>query len=345
MVDSKNKTVRNMKNIIHIFLVVAAISVACENQDWEFPDYDYQTVYFANQFPVRTITLGEDIYDTSLDNEWKCKIMATTGGVYEARKNVTIDIEVDNAMCEGFTFDNGNPLMAMPEDYYTLSSNQITIPSGQLTGGVEVQLTEAFFADPLAISNTYVIPVRMTNVQNADSILSGKTVSDAARRGVLGDWSIAPKDYVFYAIKYINPWHGNYLRRGVDNITGELNTKVVRHKQYVEDDEVKMLSTRSLNHLEFPLVFKDASNNNIECTLLLSFDENGNCSISSEDFTATGSGKFIKKGEKKSWGDQDRDALYLTYQIDLGTMQVSTTDTLVMRNRGVSMELFNPVLE
>ena len=334
-----------MKNILYIFLLFAAVSTSCENSDWEFPDYDYQAVYFANQYPVRTITLGEDIYDTSMDNEWKCMIMATIGGVYETKENVTIDIQVDNSMCEGFEFSNGDDIMAMPGNYYTLSSNQITIPKGQLTGGVEVQLTESFFADPLALRNTYVIPVRMTNVQNADSILSGKPLSEVARRGVAGDWTIEPKDYVFYAVKYINPWHGYYLRRGVDNITGEVDTTIVRHEQYVEDDEVMMLSTRSLNNLEYPLVFKDAGGNNINCTLLLSFDEEGNCTISSENVTATGSGIFVSKGEKRSWGDKDRDALYLSYQIDLGAMQVSTTDTLVMRNRGVTMELFNPILE
>jgi hypothetical protein len=345
MVILKIKMVRNMKNILYVFLVLAAVGTSCENADWEFPDYDYQTVYFANQYPVRTITLGEDIYDTSLDNEWKCMIMATTGGVYKTKQSVTIDIEVDNAMCEGFEFPSGNDIIAMPASHYALASNQIVIAEGELTGGVEVQLTESFFADPLAIRNTYVIPVRMTNVQNADSILSGKSPSDAARRGVAGDWIAQPKDYVFYAVKYINRWHGYYLRRGVDNITGEVNTTTVRHKQYVEDDEVNMLSTRSLNDLEFPLVFKDAGGNNVNCTLLLSFDEEGNCTVSSENFTATGSGKFVSKGEKKSWGDQDRDALYLSYQIDLGTMQVSATDTLVMRNRGVTMELFNPILE
>lgn len=334
-----------MKNYIYIFLGLAAVSISCENADWEFDDYEYQTVYFASQYPVRTITLGDDIYDTSLDNEWKCSIMATTGGVYEVEENVTIDIEVDNSMCEGFEFENGDDVVAMPDNYYTLSSNQIVIPKGELTGGVEVQLTEAFFADPLALRNTYVIPVRMTNVQNADSILSGKAASDAPRRGVAGDWTTEPKDYVFYAIKYINTWHGYYLRRGVDDITGEVDTMIVRHKEYVEYDEVMMLSTRSLNVLEFPLVFKDAGGNNINCTLLLSFNEGGNCTISSEDFTATGSGKFVSKGEKKSWGDQDRDALYLSYQINLGTMEVNTTDTLVMRNRGVATEFFEPVVE
>src|SRR5690606_32590774 len=239
-----------------------------ENADWEFPDFDYQTVYFAHQYPVRTITLGEDIFDTSLDNEWKCMIMATTGGVYENEGNITIDIEVDNTMCDGLVFENsgGIQIVAMPDNYYSLSSNQIIIPTGKLTGGVEVQLTDAFFADPLALRNTYVIPVRMTAVQNADSILSGKSISDNARRGVEGDWSEQPKDFVFYAVKYINPWHGYYLSRGVDNITGDVNATIVRGEQYVEDDEVRMLTTRSLNVVEYPLVFKDENDANINCT-------------------------------------------------------------------------------
>src|SRR5690606_41534057 len=161
-------------------------AISCDDSDWDVSDFDYQSVYFAYQYPVRTVTLGEDIFDTCLDNEWKCMIMATTGGVYETERNVTIYIEVDNSMCDGLVFANsgGNQIVAMPDNYYSLSSNQIVIPTGKLTGGVEVQLTDAFFADPLALRNTYVIPVRMTAVQNADSILSGKSISDDARRGV-----------------------------------------------------------------------------------------------------------------------------------------------------------------
>lgn len=338
-----------MKKIIYTLLMLSASLISCENGDWEFPDFERQTVYFAHQYPVRTITLGEDIFDTSLDNEWKCKIMATTGGVYEANQNVTIDIVVDNSMCQGFVFSNtgGDQVIAMPDNYYTLASNQIIIPKGELIGGVEVQLTAAFFADPLAIKNTYVIPVRMTGVQQADSILSGVPASDGARRGVAGDWAVAPKDYVFYAIKYINPWHGYYLRRGVDDITGSVDTTIVRHKRYVEEDEVKMITTRSLNEIEYPFEFTDKDKNVFRCTLILAFDEDGGCTISSgtDGYTATGTGKFVSKGEKKAWGDKDRDAIYINYSIDMNTMQVNSTDTLVLRNRGVDMEVFNPVLE
>lgn len=344
-----------MKNIAYIFLIFSMVFMSCENEDWEFPDYDYQSVYFAHQYPVRTITLGEDIFDTSLDNEWKFQILATTGGVYTNESSIIIDLEVDNSLVEGMVFDGtNNEIVAMPNDYYSIISNQgdggaseMSIPKGSLTGGIEVQLTDAFFNDPLAIRNTYVIPMRMLSVQNADSILSGLPVAENPRRGVADDWAIAPKDYVFYAVKYVNPWHGFYLRRGVDVITGDVDSTVVRHGEYVEYDEVNMLSTRSLNEVEFPLAYQRNDGSNIECTLILTFDDAGNCTVSSgtPDVTATGSGTFVKDGEEKSWGNQDRDALYLSYSIDLNEIQVSATDTLVMRNRGVTMELFNPILQ
>lgn len=337
-----------MKIRIGLLGLLSAILPGCHNSDWDFPDYKYQTVYFATQFPVRTITLGEDIVDTSLDNEGKFRIMATTGGVYKANNDVVIDVVVDNTLCDGFAFGGLNTdIIAMPANFYTLASDKITIPQGAIVGGVEVQLTDAFFNDPLAITNTYVIPLRMTNVVNADSILSGKALAPEPRRAVSSDWAVVPKDYVFYAVKYINPWHGYYLRRGIDEVSGIADTTIVRHQPYVEKDEVTLLTTRSSAEIEMPLVFKDANNFNVTCALLLSFDEDGNCSISSATagVTASGTGKFVSKGEAKSWGDKDRDAIYLKYVVDFPDMQVSSSDTLVLRNRGVAMEVFNPILK
>jgi hypothetical protein len=47
--------------------MMGALFTACENGDWEFPDYKYSAVYFAYQSPIRTITLGED---KTVDNSW-----------------------------------------------------------------------------------------------------------------------------------------------------------------------------------------------------------------------------------------------------------------------------------
>ena len=343
-----------MKNItkLTLFLFISILFASCENEDWEFPDFEYQTVYFAHQYPVRTITLGEDIFDTSLDNEWKFQIMATTGGVYENPADVTVDITVDNSLVDGLAFEGAGDILSMPGNYYNIVADKIIIPKGKIVGGVQVQLTEAFFADPLAIHRNYVIPVRMTNVQNADSILSGKPLVADGRRTVASDWSVQPKDFVLYAVKYINQLHGYYLRRGEDVIVGKngnanLDQTIVRGEEFVVDDEVVLLTTQSLKKVLFPVTFKSSDGTNIEVPLILTFDEDGTITVgtNSTDFSVTGSGEFVKDGEENSWGNQDRDAIYLNYEVDLDDFRVSTTDTLVMRNRGVEMELFTPVLE
>ncbi len=338
----------NIKRNTYLFLSLVTVFTACTNGDWEFPDFDYQSVYFSHQYPVRTITLGEDIYDNSLDKEWKFRIMATTAGVYENEKDITLDVTVQNELVNGLTYSgNGNQVLAMPANYYSLASNQIKIAKGNLTGGVEVQLTQDFFDDPLAIGNNYVIPMIIENVSNADSILSGEPIVQGANRVAADQWVVRPKDYVLYAVKFINQWHGFYLRRGRDVITGEVDSTVVRHAEFVERDEVNMLTTRSLNEMAFPVVYADAGGVDVNCTLILTFDDSGNCSISSgtDGYTATGTGSFVNKGEKNSWGGKDRDVLYLNYQLDLQTLQVSATDTLVMRNRGVAFEEFLPILQ
>lgn len=318
-----------MKRIAVVLSAILLTTMSC-NKDREFSDYDYQTVYFAYQYPIRTITLGEDLnVNTDLDNAYKCKVFAATGGVYYSKQDVSIKVAVDQTLLgNGLLFDaehGAADVMPLPDKYFKLASDNIVIPKGAIAGGVEVQLTDAFFNDPLAVKNAYVLPLRITEVTNADSILAGK-------------------GYVLYAIKYVNPWHGNYLRRGTDVFTGNLNQTIQRHKQYVEQDEVNKISTRSLKQSELPLTFKDKDGNNVSCTLLLNFDDNGKCTVSSAtaNVTATGNGSFVKKGEKNSWGAKDRDALYLSYDVNIAGMHVATKDTLVARDRAVTMDTFNP---
>jgi hypothetical protein len=318
-----------MKRLAYISVLMIVALMAC-NTEKVFPDYKTQNVYFAYQYPVRTITLGDDAYvNTDLDNAKKCQIYATLGGVYESRSDVEVQIAVDKSLLKnGMLFGAGkDEILAMPDTYFSLASNKIIIPKGSLAGGVDVQLTDAFFADPKSIKNTYVIPLAISQ-------------GDASQLPALNG-----KNYVLYAIKYINPWHGNYLRRGKDEISGNTTRTVVRHAQYVENDEVNKLTTRSLSEIEFPVVFKDKENNNVNVKMLLRFGNDGKCTIASasENYSATGTGSFIKKGEKNSWGNKDRDALYLKYEVNVAGLKITSTDTLVMRDRSVQFETFSPV--
>jgi len=352
--------------------VLSVLAMSCRNQDIEFPDYDKSTVYFAYQYPVRTIVLGEDLYDTSLDNEHKCDIYATMGGVYENKKKIDIGIAVDNSLSDNLFFDGAYtvPVRPMPASYYTLTGDQISLDH-TLQGAVRVQLTDAFFSDPDALQNTYAIPLRMVNVTNADAILSGVAKVEAPNRLNTAHWDIQPKDYVLYFVKFINPWHSNYLRRGKDQVTvnGATST-VTRHKPTAEADEIRALSSLSLQDLAFPQDYKTYSGLNLNVSLKLSFNESEKCAVAPMattyevndsvrvlNVTATGNGAFVKKGEKKSWGNKDRDALYLEYNVSyqvetkypssglpdrLDQVSYVTTDTLVVRDRGVKVEVLAP---
>ncbi len=337
-------------NKIFVSLAVLATMglAACSNESITYDDFDYQTVYFANQYPARTLELGEDLtVDTSLDNQHKVMIKATMGGVYANTKDRTISFVVDESLCDGLYFKNTTTkITPMPTNYYTLAAQKIVIPSGSVMGGVEVQLTDAFFEDYNSLSNNYVIPLLMTDVQGADSILRGTPIVDNPNRCVSADWSVKPRDYVLYCIKYVNPWHGSYLRRGVDQITASgTTTTAVRHQQYVESDEVVKLTTSKLKVSNLALVTKN-NNLNVNYNLVLTFSEDGSCTVSSNnaDYEISGTGKFISKGEKKSIGGIDRDALYLDYSVNFKTLSkvYATKDTLVLRDRAVAPEYFEP---
>ena len=357
-------------------LGVLTLSFAsCYNSDQDFPDYqEGTTAYFAYQFPVRTLILGNDIYDNSLDNAHKCQIWATMGGAYGGR-NATVDFVVDESLCDNLWFVNagGNasaPVLPMPREYYTLSSNTIHY-NGEPRGYVEVQFTDAFFNDPKAIENTYVIPLLMTNVKGIDHILTGTPhVGFDPVRTNLDEWNILAKDYVLYCVKYMNPWQGKYIRRGVDLVTeGGNTTEIVRKdfsmvntdlERYTENpvnqnDEVCGINTKNMTQAIFPVSFK-TSGASISCNLILTF--NGNqCTISTDDenVTATGSGEFIAKGSGKpeykdyQWQGEgkadERDILRLSYNVNFesSNIQVSTNDTLVVQTRESNKkEFFSP---
>lgn len=98
-----------MKRIFYIYLLAILTSLSsCKNQDWSFDDYGTTTIYFAYQNPVRRLVLGNDeVFDNTLDNQHKCKIMATLGGVYENKTDRIMDFTVDNSLCNNLKFEMG----------------------------------------------------------------------------------------------------------------------------------------------------------------------------------------------------------------------------------------------
>ena len=364
-----------LKNYIYgIALGAFSLTFAsCYNADREFPDYEGgTTAYFAYQFPVRTLILGNDIYDNTLDNEHKCRIWATMGGAYGGR-NASVDIRVDESLCDNLYFldANGNvaePVRPLPTDCYKLLASKIDY-NGDQRGYVEVQFTDEFFKKEHAIDNYYVIPLVMSNPQGIDHILTGTPLEglNPSRTNTV-EWSTLAKDYVLYCVKYKNPWDAKYIRRGVDNVSENgTTTQVVRKDfslvntdvdHYTENpvnanDEVCSITTKNMTQAIFPVSFK-TSGASINCNLLLTFSGN-QCTVSTDDenVTVTGSGEFIAKGTEMAqykdyqWGSMNgkpvqRDILRLAYNVEFNdkNIQVSTTDTLVVQTRESNQKVF-----
>lgn len=331
--------------ILTLATIASVAMTSCHNSDNDFSDFDYQTVYFANQVAGRTVVLGADTQiDLSLDNQHKVKVIAVMGGAYKNTKDRIIHFDVDASLCDNLYFSDdfgGSKVEVLPSDYYNLEGSTINIKSGSHDGGVIVNLTDKFFNDPKALSYNYVLPLVMTHAEGVDSILRGKSSLPSPNRLVAADWSVTPKDYTLYCLKFVNEWSGAYLRRGVDQLTADGAVKqIVRHKQYVErDEEVKLLTT-AYRGCKLPLSTQTDADHKYNYTLALSFNEDGTCSISSADegVTASGSGKFVTKGEKNSISGTDRDGLYLDYTVSGNGWSIATKDTMVMYNRNVVAE-------
>lgn len=337
-----------MKKILIILLLATGL-FACKNFEIDHPDFDYTSGFFPYQFPVRTLVLGDYIYDNSNDNAHKFIVSVAMGGVYENKKNRTFQFEIDDNLCSNILFTaNGDPIKALPRSYYTLSSsNTITIPKGKMNGGVEVQLTDAFFNDPLAIKNTYVVPLRLKSSNDVDTILVGSSPNPAADPRIAAQWEVAPKNFTMFAVKFINEYHGNYFHYGSSKVKDAAGAEVESNtysEKYVEQNDVALLTTTGRYQVSVTSSFKGSKMAG-NYSMLLTFSGN-NCTISAAPgsaYTITGTGTFESK--KYSWGNKQRDGIVLNYTVSNATNSYVASEVLVARDRAVVMETYNPVLQ
>lgn len=301
----------NIKSLLLAGIVSCGLATgltSCKSGDQDFPDFDYQTCYFAKQYPVRTVELGNDLYvDLTPDNQHKIQIQATMGGAYSNPRDITIDFAVEPKLCEGLTFEDGTAVTLMPENYYHILGNNIVIPSGQPVGGVEVQLEDAFFNDPLSVTNHYVIPVRMLKATGVDHILEGK-------------------DFVLYAVKYVNKYHAQYI------LNGNLQAATVD------------LTTKDLNTSLFNYAAKDAAGKAHNCEIQLNFAADGTCTATTNTpgFTVQGTGRFVEADETQLVGARHPDTIYLKFTVKNETLAINATEdyVLTVKTRGIKSENF-----
>lgn len=308
-------------NTIGIAAMTLLMTASCESGNKEF-GYDGETaVYFANAGYVRTVELGEDQEaDLTDDNNHIINIKAYCAGGYGNNNDVTVDYISDASLCDGYKI-NGAAIQMMPSTYYEIENpNQFVIAKGQQMGGVRVKLNEKFFNDDKSYEQGYVIPVKLTKAQGVDKVLESKNTT-------------------FCLVKFVNPWTATYLRKGKDVSNGKESHRAY---PYIEKAEVIKVVTKGLYKAQMTVEVKDASGISHPVNVLMTFNGD-DCTISSntDGVEVSGSGKFVKKDQLM--GEFKRNTLYLNYNVksaDLGTIE--TTDTMVVRNRGIESKTFVP---
>ncbi|MCV9389272.1 BT_3987 domain-containing protein [Reichenbachiella ulvae] len=341
------------KNLIYIMLIGLFLS-ACSNQERVFDDYEEQNVYFPIQYPVRTLSLNEESrIDNSIDLEHAFSIGAAIGGLYSNDQERVVDIALAPELLNNVTV-SGAAIELMPASYYTLSSaDQIVIPKGQFSGTIRVELTDDFFNDPLAIGVNYVIPLVITGADDNIGILRGvasEIITDPDRR-ISSDWSIAPKDYTLFAVKYQNKFDGTYLHAGIDEALvgpgGAVDSVYSTFsEEFMEDNLLTDVETASLT---------DSYVNNVgrfSGQLMVSVDDAGDIVVSSaagSEYTVNGTGKFLPSTDEgaRAWGGIKRQTMVLDYEYEFVdpddaaiTHYHHVSDTLVYRNDNLVFEEF-----
>jgi len=325
---------------------------ACEPK---FEDYDFNAVYFPHQFPVRTISLGEDFFDNSNDRDHTFEIGVVIGGMYENTSEWTVYFEVDESLADSLLTSNGDTIRALPSSYYSLSNNEyITIPEGSFNGTIEVQLTDAFFEDTMATGVQYVVPLRITDT-DADSILSGDPKASVPDPDIRfeGDWNsgATPKNFTLFGVKFINDMHGDFLYRGYDlkTFNGKTIDTTITRTDYLVDSEIWSLRTSALNAVQTNAVsFHISSDGLYKMELLLNNDNTISIKplegslIEPYQTGANGTSTFVQDGAE--WGGKPRDVMYLNYSyMEGGVLEHFVNDTLVFRDRAIKFEVFTPV--
>ena len=377
------KTALDMKIKFLIILAMAFSFTACENQDNDFDDFGSTSVYFPFQTPVRTLIQGKyNLGSNENDNNSRFEIGVIMSGVYENTTDRRVHFELASDLIDpnALTGIDSVNVQVLPSSYYTIEqSSPVTIPAGSTNGRIPIQLEDAFFDDPLAFAEFgdvhYVIPLRITDFEALDSLLTGIPIVDNPIKIRPEDWNPEPKDYTLFGVKFFNKYHGSYLRRGEDKVVGtskkftnatgvtettDIDDSTVYRAEFVVQDEVTPVSTAGRNKvISTNLVRRAGIPSNSTVSLELSIDDNGGVTITNADedssITITGTGTFVEEGDE--WGGEKRDVIYLEYQYQdievveekvFGQVVSSTTvdlmhtvnDTLVIRDRDVKFEEF-----
>lgn len=365
---------KTMNKIFPCLLLATLMLAACKNDPIEFDDFTKQSVYFPIQTPIRTIVLGEDRIDNSIDLQKAFNIGVSIGGMFENKSDRVVDFKIDPSIFPdvsapvlkdtlyGKDMNNVNSkLFILPANYYTMVPEaKVTIPKGSFNGLIRINLTDDFFNDPKAYKLSYVLPLKITSVPDGFSLLSGKVSAPSIvspRWYIPADWAsgFLPKDFTLFAVKFINPLHGIYFHRGVQVKDGVVDKKF--HAIDISANQTAKLETVGLKKAIYNRM-GEKTGTAYKSLLTFTDDVNGVGDISVSQapgttYTITGTGKYYKStttfGKENGWtvdpiNGQIKGSLTVTLNYTVQGLAGATThqftDTLVLRNNDVRYEEF-----
>ena len=366
--------------LVAIIAIVLGL-IACENEDNIVEDFSSTSLFFPYQTPVRTLILGDyDLGFNDNDNNGRFEIGVAMSGVFENKIDRRVNFELAPELIDAniLGVDSVN-VQVLPTSYYTIEQEgTVTIPAGSINGRIPIQLEDAFFDDPLAYGEFgevhYVIPLRITEFEGLDSLLTGVPIVDNPIKILNADWNPAPKDYTLFGIKFINKYTGVHLRRGGDSVEGtvkiftaasgetetiDLDTTSVYNQEFVVRDELAAVTTSGRNKADVTNFVRRGeypSERTVSIEMLMSDNEDITItSVEGDRHTVTGSGKWLEGGDE--WGGEKRNVFYIECEYrDIDTVELrrfgrltsafyydlvhKVKDTLVFRNKDIKFEEF-----
>ena len=182
-----------MKNILKLAILLIAAASLSSCYDSYLHDYEYPNMGFTLPKQMRTVISDKNcIY-----------VGVSIGGKRQIDMNDWAVFIVDESILAG----SGKTLM--PESYYTLSDPSLmrVRKNNIAVADVAVSFTDAFYADPDALTGKLAIPFRIvqTSIPATPDTLGNASKWGAIREG--GETAIV-------AVKYINAFSGTWYRVG-----------------------------------------------------------------------------------------------------------------------------------
>ncbi|WP_372753237.1 BT_3987 domain-containing protein [Labilibaculum sp.] len=273
-------------------ILLLATLFSCEEYEDYTYDYDYTTVYFGSQTPIRTVVARDTM---------ELELGVTIGGVLENNSDEWATYSVDEDLLA--IYDTEGLFTVLPEEYYSLSNDSIfVIEKGEYAGTVTCTFDrDLFTADAFAMDETYAIPLLLNNT-SVDSILS-------------------TKDYSIIVVKYVSPYHGYYYSKGVQYTLGEDGFPTDTTTFYDADlsqNDVKEFSTLGLNTIS-ATYFGSSITGDMELTV----NDDNTVDVTSDDVTITNDDNCIY--------DEDEKTFYLNVELTKSSISYSVSDTLILR--------------